>query len=167
MKKLLVVLLAVILVMAYTVGCVPDEETPTDDKTPATETPSGNPPPAETPAEETPNEGALTDGTFNAEGEEDERGWKGQIDITVADGKISTVEYDEVNAEGKLKSEDEEYAKNMSAASGVTPAEAYKQLEDSLLEVQEVDKVEVVTGATTSSDMFKKLANEALSTTTP
>jgi len=162
--------MAVILVMAYTVGCVPDEETPTeetpitDEETPGDDEPSGNPPPGDT---ETPDEGALTDGTFNAEAEPDERGWKGQIDITVENGEISLVEYDEVNEEGKFKSEDEEYAKSMSAASGVTPEEAYQQLEDDLMEVQDVEQVEVVAGATTSSDMFKELANEALSTTTP
>lgn len=108
------------------------------------------------------NEATLTDGTFNAEGEPDERGWKGTIEITVEGGKITTVNYDEVNDKGAKKSEDTEYAKSMKDASGVTPAEAFQQLETSLTETQDVDAVEAVTGATDSSNRFKNLAKEAL-----
>lgn len=168
MKKLLVVIVSVFLVMAMVVGCVPKEETPpTDQNPPATETPSGNEEPGTTtlPAGSEGGQGNLNDGTYDAEGDPDERGWKGYISVTVAGGEITEVDYDEIDKDGKKKSEDDEYAKNMKNASGVAPEEAFKQLEDSLLETQNVEEVEMVSGATDSSNRFKELANEALVTT--
>ena len=104
----------------------------------------------------------LADGVYSAEGEFDERGWKSIITISVEDGKIEDVDYDEVTEDGAKKSEDDEYAESMKAVSGVTPEEAYEMLEDSLESSQNVDKVDAVSGATSSSEQFKNLANEAL-----
>lgn len=104
------------------------------------------------------------DGTFNVELEADERGWKPILEITVENGKITEVNYDEVNEEGVLKSTDEEYAESMKGVSGVSPAEAYELLEKDLIDKQDVDKVDMVSGATTSSENFKELVNEALKT---
>jgi len=165
MKKLIAVLTSLLLILTMVAGCARNEETPPAPQTPpATETPQT---PADDPVtqpEGEGGEGAFTDGTFNAEGEADERGWTPTIEITVNSGRITKVNYDEVNAEGKKKSEDVEYGKNMKNASGVTPAEAYEQLETSLIDTQDPDSVEMVSGATTSSESFKELANEALTT---
>lgn len=167
MKKLLVVIVSLLLVMAFVVGCTPKETPPTDQNQPGGQNPSGNEEPGTTtpPAGNEGGQGSLKDGTFDAEGDPDDRGWKGYISITVAGGEITEVDYDEIDKDGKKKSEDQEYAKNMKNASGVAPEEAYKQLEDSLIETQKVEEVEVVSGATDSSNMFKELANEALATT--
>lgn len=166
MKKLLVVIVSLLLVMALVVGCAPKEEAPTEENPPAGETPSGNEEPGTTPpAGSEGGQCSMQDGTFDAEGEPDDRGWKGYISITVAGGQITEVDYDELDKDGNKKSEDDEYAKNMKNASGVAPEEAYKQLEDSLIETQNVEEVEVVSGATDSSNRFKELANEALATT--
>ncbi len=102
------------------------------------------------------------DGNFTAESEADERGWKSVIEIEVEDGKIVEVDYDEINEEGQKKSEDEEYGKAMEGASGVSPENAYEQLEDSLIKTQDPDKIDGVSVATSSSESFKKLAKEAL-----
>lgn len=102
------------------------------------------------------------DGVYSAEGEPDDRGWKSTITITVEDGKIEDVDYEEVNEEGLPKSEDEEYAESMKDVSGVSPEEAYEQLESGLKSSQDVDQVDAVAGATTSSEQFKTLAKEAL-----
>lgn len=84
------------------------------------------------------------------------------ITIEVKDGKIAAVDYDEVNEEGTAKETDEEYNKNMKEKSGVGPGEAFPQLETSLVEKQDVDAVDTVTGATHGSDSFKEMAKKAL-----
>ncbi len=104
----------------------------------------------------------LTDGVFTAETEADERGWKAVLEITVENGQIVAVDFDEVNEEDARKSEDEAYAERMSAATDITPAEAYEALEQALLDNQDIEAVETVTGATSSTEKFQKLVKEAL-----
>ena len=107
-------------------------------------------------------EAALKDGTYKEASEADERGYVAEIEIEVKDGKIATVKYDETNADGP-KSTNEAYnnlMKEKGAASN--PAEAFPQLEKALVEKQDVEAVDAVTGVTTSSDSFKKLAAAAL-----
>lgn len=107
--------------------------------------------------------GTYKDGTYKAEQPNfDEHGWKGQIEITVKDGKIASVTYNEVNKDGQLKRDDQQYAENMKAKTGVTPKEAYEKLEQQLIEKQDPDKVDTVTGATHTSQTFKELAAEVL-----
>ena len=111
----------------------------------------------------TSNEGAgYEDGTYTAESEPDDRGYKSVIEIIVENGEITSVDYDELNEGGARKSEDEEYAASMKGVSGVSPAEAYEQLENALISRQNVDEVDMVSGATSSAEMFKSLAKEAL-----
>ena len=165
MKKFITVLISLILILTIIVGCTPKKTTPPA-APPANETPGKNQEPSTTkpPANNNTGKdtGAFTDGTFKADGEPDERGWKGTIEVTVVDGEITDVTYDEENKEGKLKSKDEEYGKAMSDQSGVKPAEVYPKLENSLKDTQDPDKVEKVSGATESSNQFIKLAKEAL-----
>lgn len=133
MKKILSLILVLAMIMTVAIGCTEE------------------------------NNGAkFEDGVYTAEGEPDERGWKSIITITVEDGEIKEVDYDEINDDGLYKSEDEEYEEAMKSASGVSPEEAYEQLEDALESTQDVDEVDAVAGATGSSEMFKELAKEAL-----
>lgn len=133
MKKILILGLILTLVMSLSVGCA-----------------------------KKPAEAKFTDGDFTAESDIDENGWKGVIEISVKDGVITTVNYDEVNEEGGLKSEDTEYSELMKSISNISPAEAYEVLEASLVDTQDVDKVEAVSGATGSAELFKELAKKAL-----
>ena len=110
----------------------------------------------------TSDEAKFEDGTYTAESQPDERGWKGVIEIVVEGGEIVSVDYDELDEEGNRKSEDDEYAEAMKGASGVSPAEAYEQLETALVNRQDPDEIDLVTGATSSSEQFKSLAKEAL-----
>lgn len=102
------------------------------------------------------------DGLHSEEAEIDDRGWKSTITITVVDGKIKEVDYDEVNEEGISKTKDTEYAELMKKETGISPEEAFQKLEKELKLSQDVDKVDVVSGATSSSNEFKSLAKEAL-----
>ena len=101
----------------------------------------------------------LQDGTYTlVEKNFDTRGWKTEFSITVVDGKITESTFDNVNEAGVKKSEDAEYQKNMADKVGVGPADYFPQLNNQLVETQDPEAVEVVTGATGSSDTFKKYA---------
>ncbi|WP_282920060.1 FMN-binding protein [Ignavigranum ruoffiae] len=104
----------------------------------------------------------LQDGEFTAKGEVDEHGWSPMMTMVVKDGKITEVTYDYENAEGKLKSEDEEYNKNMKDKTGVSAAEAMEQLSAALVEKQKVEEVDVVSGATSTSEEFMNLAKQLI-----
>ncbi|MCR1951717.1 MULTISPECIES: FMN-binding protein [unclassified Clostridium] len=107
-------------------------------------------------------ESGLKDGNYSAKGEKDERGYQASIEIEVKDGKIATVKYDEVGEKGS-KLDDAEYNTNMKAKSGTNPEEAFPKLQDALVEKQDVASIDVVTGATKTTDSFKTLAEKALS----
>lgn len=106
-------------------------------------------------------EAALKNGTYTAELEADERGYVASIEIEVKDGKIASVKYDE-GKDGESKLDNEEYNTKMKDKSGSSPKEAYPALEAALIEKQDVQAVDTVTGATSTSDSFRTLAEKAL-----
>lgn len=107
--------------------------------------------------------GGYKDGTYKATFDDfDEHDWKAFVEIVVSDGEITDVDFDYVNAEGDLKSEDEEYNEIMKEKSGTSPEEFSPALEKDLIEKQNVKDVDDITGATTSVKNFKKLAEAAL-----
>ncbi|MGT2715600.1 FMN-binding protein [Streptococcus respiraculi] len=100
--------------------------------------------------------GELKDGMYSAESAADERGYKIVHTITVKDGKITESKFDYEDKDGKMKSENEEYNKMMSEKAGVSAKEAIDKLNAGLVEKQDVEAVEVVSGATHTSEDFKK-----------
>ncbi|HFI0320693.1 TPA: FMN-binding protein [Streptococcus suis] len=115
---------------------------------------------AETTTSESSSASAWKDGTYKAESGFDERGWKFVHEITIEGGKITASTADYEDKDGNLKSENEEYNTNMKEKSGISSAEATDKLDEELLAAQSAD-VEVVTGATHTSENFKK-STEAL-----
>ncbi|WP_330837341.1 FMN-binding protein, partial [Streptococcus suis] len=77
------------------------------------------------------------------------------------DGKISESKFDYEAEDGSLKSANEEYNKNMKDKAGVSAGEAIEQLNAALVKEQDLSAVEVVSGATQTSEDFKK-STEAL-----
>lgn len=113
--------------------------------------------------EENKEEVALQDGTFRAEKKDfDEHGWKAFAEVTVKEGKIEAVVFDYTNEAGDLKTADEEYNKNMEEKAGTSVAKAAEELAAQLVEKQNVEEVEVVTGATSSTEDFKAVVTAAL-----
>ena len=101
----------------------------------------------------------LQDGTYTlVEKNFDTRGWKTEFSITVVDGKITESTFDNVNEAGVKKSEDAEYQANMAEKVGVGPADYFPAYNSQLVEKQDPEAVEVVTGATSSYDSFKEYA---------
>lgn len=112
-------------------------------------------------AESTVSEEGLQDGTYTlVEKNLDENGWKTDFSITVADGKITESNYENVNEAGDKKSEDEAYQERMAEVAGVGPVEYFPALNEQLVETQNPAGVEIVTGATHSSESFKEYAQQ-------
>jgi len=154
MKKLLLIFIVCLLVVALVAGCgqkqsSQGENKPTEQQNEAQQEPAGE---------------TLTDGIYTAEAKDfDDHGWKAMVTVAVKNGKIANVFFDEINQDGMLKSFDPEYANNMKSKSGTTPLDAQVSLASALIEKQDAEKVDAVTGATHTSESFKALVKEALS----
>ncbi len=107
--------------------------------------------------------GDLQDGSYKLEEKNlDENGWRVVYEMTVSDGKITESNYDYVNENGDLKSEDEDYQKAMSEKVGTGPADYIPELNAQLEETQDPSQVDVVSGATHSSESFIKYAQQLI-----
>lgn len=163
-QKLITLALVVVLVLSLA-AC--------SSSTPAAAEPAAQPAvaeptaaPATEPAASAPAPAAasgLKDGSYTAAQDKyDDYGWKGQIAIEVKDGKISSVDFDYINKDNKLKSEDQGYIKAMEDKTKVNLAKAMEELEGLLLSNQDAAAVNAVSGATATSNDFKGLAERAL-----
>ena len=106
--------------------------------------------------------GDLKDGTYKLEEKNERNGYRAVFEMTVKDGKITESKYDNINADNKSKTEDTKYEESMKAKSGVGPKEYIKQLNDSFVKAQSASGVEVVTGATHSSESFQNYAQQLI-----
>lgn len=114
-------------------------------------------------SKESAKEATYKDGKYKASFDKlDTHGWKAFTEIEIKDGKIVTVDFDYLNKDNKRKSEDAGYTKAMAPKSGTSPDKFCPQLEKALIDKQDPDKVDVVTGATHSTDNMKQLAKLAL-----
>ena len=80
----------------------------------------------------------------------------------MSDGKISAAETDCKNARGEKKSQDEDYREAMEQGVDTYPEKVYQQLAQELLDKQDPGKIEMVAGATASSEEFKLMVSELL-----
>jgi len=104
----------------------------------------------------------LVDGYYTAEMKDYENGWKEFVTICVSGGKIVDVEYNARNASGYIKSWDMAYMRRMNSKVGMYP-NAYTRLYASqLLELQNAEDIDAVTGATHSGENFRKMAGVLL-----
>lgn len=98
------------------------------------------------------------DGEYTAEfADYDARGYKDFIHVTVKDRAVVEIDFDAKNADGALKSEDENYAEDMEKVQSTYPQKYAADLSNQYLDTQEAAKVDAVAGATYSSDCFKAL----------
>ena len=108
----------------------------------------------------------LQDGLYSVTFDEpDSTNWKAFMTIEILDERIVSVNYDyEGTGEnvGKLKSQDTAYNEAMLATKGTNPIIYIDQLEKALLVEQTPDKVDTVSGATTSSRDFRTFSSAIL-----
>lgn len=133
MKKILVILAAMLLVVGFLGGCTAKSA------------------------------GLYKNGVYQGKSEPDTRGNYSEIKITVKGGKIIEADFKGYLKDGTVK--DENYGKTAgeekykTAQTAVAGAKTYGP---KLVEVQEIEKVDAVSGATASYAQFKDAAGKAL-----
>ena len=113
---------------------------------------------------------ALADGTYEAKGEKDGNGFIDEVSVTVADGKITAVNWDAVMEDGSRKSVMSENGEYTMTEDGPTWAEQSKALAEALIENQslsflnpnEEGKTDAVSGVSISVGGFINLAQQCL-----
>ncbi|WP_455382190.1 FMN-binding protein [Salinispira pacifica] len=106
---------------------------------------------------------ALKDGTYLATyGATDPHGWQEFLQVEVKGGKITTVDFNAINAQKARKTNDQNYNATMKKIAGTNPIEYTAALQKELVSKQTVP-VDAVTGATESSKDFNELAGRILS----
>ena len=162
MKKFKVLALVMVLILSISVlaACGSKAEPATTPAPAPAADPAPAPAPEPTPA---PAVDGYKDGVYNAAQDNfDDRGWKGQVQVEVKDGKVANVVFDYVNKDGALKSKDEAYKTAMEPVTKTYPEKAFNELQAALVEKQDVAAVTAVAGATTSSNDFVALVKIAL-----
>lgn len=111
--------------------------------------------------------GAYKDGTYTAKSSPDERGAIGEITLTIKEGKITQADYKGIQKDGKVK--DVDYGKTNGK---IENPEFYKKAQQGLkgamsygprlIETQNLDKVDSVSGATLSYKQFTEAGHKAL-----
>ena len=96
----------------------------------------------------------LKDGTYKGASPADNYGYRHEVVFEMKNGKMISVDYDEIHTTGHAKQHDEDYCKRM-LQSGTTPAIAYPIYEKQMLEKQDFNQVDAVSGASYSQYRFK------------
>ena len=80
--------------------------------------------------------------------------------MTVADGEITEATWESKDEDGNDKIDDEDYQETMTNVDGLGPQDFIPDLEGQLLEKQDPADVEVVSGATHTSEKFQDYAQQ-------
>lgn len=108
-------------------------------------------------------EGGLQDGTYTLEELNfGGTGWKEGLEIVVDGGEITDATWSSVNEEGMKKIEDDNYQETMTSTDGVGPQDFIPGLEEALVDAQDPSEVEVITGATGTSEKFVEYAKQVV-----
>jgi major membrane immunogen (membrane-anchored lipoprotein) len=101
----------------------------------------------------------IVDGTYRAEYSDfDQQGYKEFIEITFEDGLVTKIVADAVSGiDGSLKSESEEIKAAMEPVVGTFPAKYYQDLINQYIQNPTADSIDIVAGATSSSNSFISL----------
>lgn len=109
-------------------------------------------------------EGELQDGTYRIEELNfGSTGWKEALEIVVDGGAITDANFESVNEDDVNKIEDEDYQETMTNVSGTGPQDFIPELEEQIVGMEKPSDVEVVTGATSTSEKVQEWAEELYS----
>lgn len=105
--------------------------------------------------------GELKDGTYHLEEKNYENNYRVKMSMTVAGSKVTKTTYDYVDKDGKSKQDDKAYNEKMKKVSKTNPQEYIPQLnKEFTANGADVSSIEVVSGATHSSNSFKNYAQQ-------
>ena len=98
----------------------------------------------------------IEDGTYRAEyADFDAKGYKDFVEVTFEGGKVIKVVADAINGkDGSLKSESPEFREEMKRISGTYPEKYYADLINQYLANPNAEEIDIVAGATESSESF-------------
>lgn len=96
----------------------------------------------------------LKDGTYKGSTPADDYGYRHEVVFEMKNGKMISVDYDEIHTDGHAKQHDAEYCRRM-LESGTTPAIAYPKYESRMMETQDYNQIDGVSGASYSLYRFK------------
>lgn len=101
------------------------------------------------------NKGKYKDGTYKLEEKNYSHGYRQVYTLVIKDGKIDKLTYDQVDKNGKSKTKDAAYEKQMKKYAKVGPKEYIPKLMEEFEKSNgNLEKVQVVSGATESSNQF-------------
>ena len=95
----------------------------------------------------------LKDGTYKGTTPADDYGYRHEVIFEMKNGKVISIDYDEIHIDGHAKQHDEDYCRRM-LQSGTTPAIAYPSYEKQMLSKQDFNQVDAVSGASYSLYRF-------------
>lgn len=104
----------------------------------------------------------MKDGFYTAEMAEFDHGWKEYLCILVKNNTIVYAEFNAKDPSGYIKAWDNAYMKNMLLLAGTYPNEYTREYVARLIDSQDPDNVDTVTGASTSGSNFVRLANAVM-----
>lgn len=96
----------------------------------------------------------LKDGTYKGSTPVDDFGYRHEVVFEMKKGRMTSIDYDEIHTDGHAKQGDAEYGKQM-LESGTTPAIAYPTYESRMMQTQNYNQVDAVSGASYSLYRFK------------
>ena len=96
----------------------------------------------------------LKDGNYKGASPADDYGYRHEVVFEMKNGKMISIDYDEIHTTGHAKQHDEDYCKRM-LQSGTTPAIAYPIYENQMLSKQDFNQIDAVSGASYSDYRFR------------
>lgn len=103
----------------------------------------------------------LQDGTYRVEDLNfGSTGWKEALEIVVDGGEITDANFESINEEGVNKIEDDNYQETMTNVSGTGPQDFIPELEEQIVGMTDPSAVEVVSGATGTSEKVQDYAEQ-------
>lgn len=100
----------------------------------------------------------MKDGFYTAEMAEYSHGWKEYLCIMVKNDTIIYAEYNAKSPSGYIKSWDNAYMENMLTVNGTYPNEYTRNYVSQLLQTQDPDSIDAISGASNSAGNFHKLS---------
>lgn len=104
----------------------------------------------------------MKDGFYTAEMSDYSFGWKEYLCIMVKDNRIVYAEFNAKDPSGYIKAWDNAYMKNMAPISGTYPNEYTRGYVAQLIDTQNPDAVDAISGASSSGGNFLKLAEAVI-----
>ena len=104
----------------------------------------------------------LKDGFYTAQMSDYSHGWKEYLCIMVKDDKIVYAEFNAKDPSGYIKAWDNAYMQNMAAVEDTYPNDYTRRYVAQLIEVQNADGLDTISGATSSGNNFVRLAAAVL-----